>query len=1298
MYGKDGDIERGCAEGIARSLQQIGDDESIFLTPHTDMPWAVIQADMELIAPGTLPDKQEAGLILWVLDLALRAVNRGRILGLAYTLENTPEEAYVGLRFALLKLYTAVLEAMKLISVSSWRARNTPDIGRAMANSNLATGPIRMLFRSSKDVDDAVRECAERLTGTVDPETVALLEDLPLIHQIDDDQDDDMDYFEDEDEQLDRLEWISPPTHSDHHENYNTERTTNTCEWLLQHEAFRAWERSSQSAILWLRGSPGTGKTMISSRVVNYIKDTAEDSSAGGFAFFYCGELNTTGLGAADLLLRSLVRQLIAMTAGRPPSDVAKLLRRLDEGRFKVSKPSTGSWAEWLLEAIDTHDMTTLVLDGLDKLEPSVLGFIANSLRNVLEFSVHPVRIFLSSRENREIRRLIESTTERHSIVLPHWLKEDQTMEEGGALPHTYFDIASVIRESWANVPLNLYNQITRESEGSFLWAKAAARESHELYMKMSPAAIGTGPVTIAEVYSSATAEFEEMTDHHKTNARTALMWVSCVCRPLTQQELAEIFCLASREEGLGVKPSLYPEEEDLRDLWPSVLVLDTNVEVGVEVWRLSHSSVAQYFSEPHTIGWSLLKAHTDAAKLCLSLLLEAKWEEDASTGVNIGDSLDVAIRSTAHPLQTYARNHWVRHVKAVEEVAGSTADPLLIHLLKKFLGSPTTSSARYQGWYQLVRLDQAPKQYPLDQTSLQFIAPETQTLFAMCRFSLFGLLKSWWEDRNTLNLTLLNRDGKALLGVVEDRREESLSIGRRLVEIGANVNRAVDTEYGNALTQGAAMGNLEWVRLLLSKGALIGPTYLGNLGSPLAAAAYYGHMDIVKLLLSHGADVNLKHVRGRFANPLSGAALSGKPAMVQFLIDSGAKVEQLPDTMVAEVAASGAAGSLQILIKAGMEVNQSSPSGIYGSALAAAAGSGQLGCLEVLLDAGADVNKLLEGYSGSALCEASLRGDLDCLDALIQAGADVNRLYGPECSYGSALQAAAFKGKDDCLVALIEAGAAVDQVLPPRKFGSTALATAAFLGELDCLQALIENGANVNAPQSRMRLEHFGTALVAAICGKTLICVQTLIDAGADINAPLEGGIFGSALAAAAGQARPNFLKTLIQAGADVNQRLRTGFFGSALSAAAWFGDVRSLEVLLLAGADPNLQPESGSETEFGSPLVAAACMAQSACAYKLVEGGADVNLVLGHGVYRTALQATEAGPPPGVEYKREVTNHRVQGGVLMAYLRHSAREGLVKALKEMGAVAEVGDGALGEGMVEGGEGVLEGSEAFGS
>ena len=67
-----------------------------------------------------------------------------------------------------------------------------------------------------------------------------------------------------ENERQEILKWLSSQPYIAHHEEVYRKVIKDTGLWLLQHPQFLEWQRSSASAILWLRGIPGSGKSCLS--------------------------------------------------------------------------------------------------------------------------------------------------------------------------------------------------------------------------------------------------------------------------------------------------------------------------------------------------------------------------------------------------------------------------------------------------------------------------------------------------------------------------------------------------------------------------------------------------------------------------------------------------------------------------------------------------------------------------------------------------------------------------------------------------------------------------------------------------------------------------------------------------------------------------------------------------------------------------------------------------------------------------------------------------------------------------
>ncbi|KAI1426827.1 ankyrin repeat-containing domain protein [Xylaria sp. FL1777] len=914
-------------------------------------------------------------------------------------------------------------------------------------------------------------------------------------------------------EQIKMLEWISPVQYGKHHKRIEEARTSGTCEWLLQDKEFRKWDEANSSVILWLQGSPGAGKTFLTSKVINHTQDRLESSpNQEGLAFFYCDRNDEERRNPLSVL-QSYVRQL-SSTVEHPGSVRPQLLSLYKQKRQKASELSFDDCANQLLESVNLYRKTTLVLDALDECDPDSRKKIIKTIEDLLSASKRPLKIFISSRPDRDIRSKFR---DKPNIDIQATHNED--------------DIRKFVHEEiinhggWEDMSAGLQKKIVttllEHSQGMFQWVFLQIKQILRLETEAAILdRLGKLPPDLKTTYDEIYEGINARNEHDKAIADNAFKWVMCADPPFNSLKLLSAIRVYSEKDTFGLSECI--TESQLLHLCNNLLVIDSQRQI----WRFSHLSVAEYFEENH---WSRPKAHSYAAKVCLKILIETYKDPSGQANTRIFSDFQNDNLYLRHPFQSYVRLNWITHIQAQE---GEAADSALTQLLKSFLGSPEKSNVLYRRWHQdRENLSSSPWRWRSFNESLPY-PPSNVALFMMCRFSFYNILLDWWEHAEFDALQTCDK-GPSLLGLAAIGGCKPIC--ENLVQRAMDANLPLSDFLGSSLHIAASYGRTEIAKFLISKGADVNtraPDHNGWLSSVLSQAAHYGNLEIVRCLVQAGAiiDMPIHGKNCRYGSALAAAAGGGLRSFdtVKFLVE-----------------------------QAEANVNMHLQHGFYGSALAAAAYHESFDTVKFLVkQAGANVNMDLQyGKYGSALAAAAAAGGsisiLIVKFLVIQAGANVNMhlQYG---RYGSALAAAvAAEGFMSILIVeflVKQAGADVNMNLQHGDYGS-ALAAAAFSPSFDTVKFLVEKAeADVN-----MQLQHgyFGSALAAAAARGAYREVATfLLDAGADPNQQIQNGMCGSALAAAAFWGQKWCAEGLIKAGAKVNLILEKGPFRTALQA----------------------------------------------------------------------------------------------------------------------------------------------------
>ena len=150
----------------------------------------------------------------------------------------------------------------------------------------------------------------------------------------------------------------------------------------------------------------GTGKTFLTSKVIDHVKKSTESSSyREGFAYFYFNQ-HEDERKEPDYAVRSWVRQLAATS--RSPSKV-RGFQTVDGKDYRDRDLSFNEWEICLLELVDSYSRTTLILDALDECDKTYGGQLLEVIDLLLCRSKSPLKLFISSRSNGDLQYSFQS-------------------------------------------------------------------------------------------------------------------------------------------------------------------------------------------------------------------------------------------------------------------------------------------------------------------------------------------------------------------------------------------------------------------------------------------------------------------------------------------------------------------------------------------------------------------------------------------------------------------------------------------------------------------------------------------------------------------------------------------------------------------------------------------------------------------------------------------------------------------------------------------------------------------------
>jgi DNA replication protein DnaC len=234
--------------------------------------------------------------------------------------------------------------------------------------------------------------------------------------------------------------------------------------WILDNDQFQQFRADSNNRLLWIKGNPGKGKTMLLCGII----DELEKDSNNRLAYFFC-QATEPRRRNATAVLRGLIYCLVTQL---PP-----LISYVQQTYDRVGKRLFSDENAWeavskiLIAMLDDSslDGAVLIVDALDEcLEgPSrLLDFITKPSR---------VRWIVSSRDRVDIGNRLNNA--EHMVGLQLELNQDSiTTAVNAYIEHKVRELAE-LKSYLPRTSDHVRQNLTSKADGTFLWVALVCQE-----------------------------------------------------------------------------------------------------------------------------------------------------------------------------------------------------------------------------------------------------------------------------------------------------------------------------------------------------------------------------------------------------------------------------------------------------------------------------------------------------------------------------------------------------------------------------------------------------------------------------------------------------------------------------------------------------------------------------------------------------------------------------------------------------------------------------------------------------
>ncbi|KAK0717516.1 ankyrin repeat-containing domain protein [Lasiosphaeria miniovina] len=385
-------------------------------------------------------------------------------------------------------------------------------------------------------------------------------------------------------------EWLAPTDYAGDGSGYGKHLAAvapETGEWLLhRNDQFQVWRASSDQNVLWIKGAPGSGKSILAAKVVRHL---VEDSAV---AFGFLRRIMSTNNTVAFL-----VRDFIIQLLPHAPGADARVKSLLESSNSDVESVATPELWQLLAFIIRLLPRVTLVVDALDEILPGQEVELLECILGLAESSGGRVKTFITSRPLSHLESLFQDASVGSIRLVGSAIDEDVSR---------YVSHRLQLQAQRTLSPEDCLLIQSSLAKSLFLQARLTLDEVLKSGKTVAEA-LQRIPGSLNDLYQSILDQYSSGSQDTAKLQRLVLLWITHSYRPLRLLEIAHVAIF----EGLFKNVTI--AKSNIRSCCGPLIEIRKD-----ETVHICHHSLAEFLQESRFFASTTEGNHREISMACV--------------------------------------------------------------------------------------------------------------------------------------------------------------------------------------------------------------------------------------------------------------------------------------------------------------------------------------------------------------------------------------------------------------------------------------------------------------------------------------------------------------------------------------------------------------------------------------------------------------------------------------------------------------------------------------------------------